>query len=258
MAPAALVLALLGTFMASALIGAVVVAAGGDVGNATGGALGIALNLVQDAAFIGAPLFLAASAIRGPVRPGDFGLRSTPWKSALGWAVLGAIAYYVFSGIWNTVAGPGHKQDDLFESLGVSRGALEVAVLGFLVCVIAPIAEEFLFRGFCFGALKPKLGVLGAAIAVGVTFGLIHIASTPPILLPTLAFLGFVLCLVRWKTGSLYPCIALHALNNSIAFGVLQDWDWQILALAAASFGLIALALAPFRDGALRRDLPAG
>jgi uncharacterized protein len=60
--------------------------------------------------------------------------------------------------------------------------------------------------------------------------------------------LGFVLCLVRWRTGSLYPCIGLHALNNSIAFGVLQDWDWQILPTAAGAFGLIALVLAPFRD----------
>ena len=32
------------------------------------------------------------------------------------------------------------------------------------------------------------------------------------------------------RRGSLYPCVAAHALNNSLAFGVSQDWGWEILA----------------------------
>ena len=43
------------------------------------------------------------------------------------------------------------------------------------------------------------------------------------------------------KTRSLYPSIVLHAINNSIAFGVTQDWDWQIPVLLAAALALIAL-----------------
>ena len=45
------------------------------------------------------------------------------------------------------------------------------------------------------------------------------------------------------KTRSLYPCIGTHALNNSLAFGASQDWDWQILPLLAGALGLIALIL---------------
>ena len=40
------------------------------------------------------------------------------------------------------------------------------------------------------------------------------------LLVPPLAGLGFMFCLVYERTGSLYPVIALHALNNAIAFGV--------------------------------------
>ena len=30
------------------------------------------------------------------------------------------------------------------------------------------------------------------------------------------------------RTGSLYPCIGLHCVNNSVAFSSTQDWTWQI------------------------------
>ena len=98
------------------------------------------------------------------------------------------------------------------------------------VCVIAPIAEEFFFRGFVFGALRRmhvviagrNIGVWIAAVITGILFGLAHTGSASPQYLVPLGFLGFVLCLVRWRTGSLYPCMALHSINNSLALGVNQ------------------------------------
>jgi membrane protease YdiL (CAAX protease family) len=57
-----------------------------------------------------------------------------------------------------------------------------------------------------------------------------------------LGIFGFVLCLLREKTGSLYPCIVLHCANNSLAFGVSQDWGWEIPVLFAVALSLIALA----------------
>ncbi len=66
-----------------------------------------------------------------------------------------------------------------------------------------------------------------------------------------LAFLGFGLCLLYRITGSLYPCIAAHSLNNSIAYGSLESWTFlQVIALIAGSLLLIgALALAGKRVG---------
>ena len=54
---------------------------------------------------------------------------------------------------------------------------------------------------------------------VGLLFGLAHFDSAQPEYLVPLGFLGFVLCIVRWRTGSLYPCMALHSINNCIALG---------------------------------------
>ena len=54
-------------------------------------------------------------------------------------------------------------------------------------------------------------------------------------------FFGFGLCLLYQRTGSLYPCIALHAINNCVAFGVTQDWTWEIPLLVVLAAGVIAL-----------------
>jgi membrane protease YdiL (CAAX protease family) len=116
--------------------------------------------------------------------------------------------------------------------------------VGLLVTVIAPIAEEFFFRGYFFTALRSWRGVWPAAIITGLVFGAIHTASAPAGYLVPLSVFGFVLCIIYWRTGSLYPCISLHALNNSLAFGVSQHWDWQIpLVMVGANLVIGAILL---------------
>ena len=121
--------------------------------------------------------------------------------------------------------------------------------------MIAPIAEEFFFRGFLFGVLRRmritvfgrEIGTWVAAIITGILFGLAHTGSASSQYLIPLGFLGFVLCLMRWRTGSLYPCMALHSFNNSLALGVNQlHWDaGQIIGLMLGSMLLIAAVTGP-------------
>jgi membrane protease YdiL (CAAX protease family) len=124
---------------------------------------------------------------------------------------------------------------------------------------MAPLAEEFFFRGFVFGALRRwhvnlrghDLGTWAAAVVTGLLFGLVHVGSTSVQYLPPLAFFGFVLCLVRWRTGSLYPCMALHSVNNSIALGVAQlHWNVaEVLALTAGALAVIGAVTLPLSRG---------
>jgi membrane protease YdiL (CAAX protease family) len=109
--------------------------------------------------------------------------------------------------------------------------------------VVAPICEELLFRGFIFSALRNWRGPWPAALITGVLFGAVHGLSAPAQDLLPLAFLGFVLCLIYQQTGSLYPCIVLHLLNNSIAFGADEHWGLRILELTAGSLATVALVL---------------
>ena len=82
--------------------------------------------------------------------------------------------------------------------------------------------EEFFFRGYFFTALRSWRGMWPAALITGLVFGAIHAGSSDPAFLVPLGLLGMGLCLLYVRTGSLYPCIAAHALNNSIAFGASQ------------------------------------
>jgi membrane protease YdiL (CAAX protease family) len=113
------------------------------------------------------------------------------------------------------------------------------------VTVVAPIAEEFLFRGYIFTALRGWAGVAGSALLTGALFGVIHFSpDRPAAYLVPLALFGVLLCLLYWKTGSLYPCIALHAINNALAFGNAESWEaWQMAALAAGALAVITLVL---------------
>jgi hypothetical protein len=89
-------------------------------------------------------------------------------------------------------------------------------------------------------------------VLTGILFGAAHLGSEPAPQLIQLAFLGFVLCLIRWRTRSLYPCMALHSFNNALALGVIQHWSvGAILALVAGAMLVVALLTGPM-SGARR------
>jgi hypothetical protein len=187
------------------------------------------------------PIFFAAMVARP--RPWQFGLRRTRLWPAAGWVAATYLAFLVFSAVFVTVFGV-DAEEDLPQDLGVEDSDVALVASALLICVMAPVAEEFLFRGFMFPALRRWRGTWPAAIIVGSLFGLIHVAGSPLEFIPLLMFFGIALCLLYARTKSLYPCIALHALNNSVAFSTSLDWSWQLaILLPAVAATLVLLAL---------------
>jgi uncharacterized protein len=212
-------------------------------------------TLILEGSLIGSALLFASFV--APPRRWQFGLRGTRLWPAVGWAALALFSFYVFAAIYSVVLHPDVKQQ-VTEELGADRGTLGLIVAGFMVIAVAPAAEEFFFRGFFYRALRSRFPVIAAAVIDGAVFGVIHFdfsGADALLILPPLAVLGFLFCLVYEKTGSLYPTIALHAINNSIAFAAQAHGG-----AVSAVFGPLVVAgcvLAPRLVPSRPRAIPA-
>jgi len=163
------------------------------------------------------------------------------------WPTLGEIGFGLAGGLFMLIAveaagaiqyigshiSPHEKQVDIAASL---HGPLLISIMAVFACVIAPVAEEFVFRGFLFNAIfrlsslirvkkgllfppAPVAGPLIAAILSGLIFALFH--GAPSAIFP-LACGGIVLALVYYRSGSLVSSMISHALFNAISLaGVL-------------------------------------
>lgn len=139
------------------------------------------------------------------------GLR--PFVSALGYWSLALVAI----GVWAlSVTALGFDQflfpDTAEESLTIAGGSIPIAIL--LVGIWGPIGEEVFFRGFLLRGLEHRFGIKLAILISSVVFGLVHVA--PGAIFPTF-FLGLAFAWIYVRTGSLWPSIFAHSVQNSLA-----------------------------------------
>lgn len=121
------------------------------------------------------------------------------------------------------------------------------------VVVIAPVAEELLFRGMLTEMLRRHAGAAGAVILSSAVFALMHLQ--PAVMID--AFLaGLALCYIYFLTRSIYACILLHMFNNAIAMSmqVLEYRDktlGEIVDSSSVYFILYAVSLVVVVAGAM-------
>lgn len=109
-----------------------------------------------------------------------------------------------------------------------------------LMLALTPgIVEEMAFRGLLLHGLHRRLRPLALILVVGIIFGLFHQALFR--IIPT-AYLGMVLTTVAVLSGSIFPCMLLHAGNNAFAFllyrsGIeIENWPPELLLLNVPVF----------------------
>ncbi|MDB5176910.1 MAG: rane protein of unknown function [Candidatus Saccharibacteria bacterium] len=89
-------------------------------------------------------------------------------------------------------------------------------ILAFMTLVVlAPLAEEILFRGYLYGKLKGHVPAIAAAIATSLLFGLAHGQWNVGI---DVFVLSLALCGLRSLTGSIWSGILVHMIKNGIAY----------------------------------------
>ncbi|MCH5280097.1 MAG: CPBP family intramembrane metalloprotease [Lachnospiraceae bacterium] len=83
------------------------------------------------------------------------------------------------------------------------------------VCIIAPIIEEILMRGFVLGGLKNTYGAITALLFSSLLFALLHFNMVQTLS----AFVcGVILGLLYIKTNSIFCCIIAHCGYNFISY----------------------------------------
>ncbi|MFZ0089120.1 MAG: CPBP family intramembrane glutamic endopeptidase [Solirubrobacteraceae bacterium] len=262
-APAAVVLGLMFGAVGSIVVD-VIAHVGGSSLSHPSPAANIIADIVFDLCFVGAALWLASW--RGHARAIEFGYWIPPlWKAVKAFG-LAALGYYGLTAVYSALLSL-HGTDKLPSELGATHSTAALIAAAVFVCAIAPMAEEFFFRGFIFNGLRNMHVRIGrvdaspwiAAVLTGILFGLAHTGSASSQYLVPLGFLGFVLCIVRWKTRSLYPCMALHSANNALALGINQlHWSAvAILGLIIASWVVIAAVTGPLALRAPRAAPPS-
>lgn len=201
-------------------------------------------TLAQGTVFVGTAVWFAGRVAKP--KAWHFGLRSTRFWPALGWAALGVFSFYLVSAIYAGLVHPDAEQD-VVESLGGDEGTIGLVVAGLMVIAVAPVVEEIFFRGFFYRALRSRFPIVVAALMDGLLFGVIHFnfdGADGLLILPPLALLGFIFCLVYEKTGSLYPVIGMHVFNNALAYAVQADDGWQV-SVVVGPLVLAACAVVP-------------
>ena len=218
----------------------------------------IGLTVGQNLALVVAAYFFAF--LGGRPTAADFGLRPARLWRSVRLLVAIWIGFFIASAIWAAALSL-DEQQTLPDELGAGDSLANALLVIVLVTVIAPIGEELFFRGFFFGALRNWRGPILAAVLSGGLFGLVHAGSSPIGYLAPLAFFGIGLCLLYELTGSLYPAIALHALNNSIALGANLDYSVGVIVAMMAGSTIAALLCAKLLArviGERRAGQPAG
>lgn len=88
----------------------------------------------------------------------------------------------------------------------------------FTLVVLAPLAEELLFRGYLYGKLRSAMPAWVAIVLTAGVFGYAH--GHWNVGIDTFA-LGLVLATLREYTGNIWASVLVHMLKNGLAFYLL-------------------------------------
>ncbi len=172
------------------------------------------------------PLMFLASLREQPDALGQIRWFTGAWWKQVGAGLMGYAAYVPFLGallmltIYIAPALPAEQTNPISERVSDTQTTLQWLWTFVQVAVLAPIIEEFVFRGALFKVLWQRTGQAWlSAFVSGYLFAVIHpqfLGGVFPITL-----LGAILALVYAHTRSLLPCILIHALNNGLITLVL-------------------------------------
>jgi membrane protease YdiL (CAAX protease family) len=162
---------------------------------------------------IGVPFVKFMAGRREPEPWAFLGFKPPGLRAVLTWCAA-LVAFVVMSDLITIALGR-----PIVPPFMVDAYASAQPILLFVAVVFAaPLFEEVFFRGFMTGALESSgVPVIAAAAVSSLGWAATHV-QYDLYNIATIFLMGLLLAAARVKTGSLIPCLAMHALANAIAF----------------------------------------
>lgn len=152
----------------------------------------------------------------------DLGMTRLPEWFDLLLAPAGFIIYILGSGLvmyaltqWVPGFDAGQHQNIGFSNL-IRQYELLLAFV--TLVIIAPLAEEILFRGYLYGKLRKSVPIWVAMLVTSALFGFLHGQWNVGI---DVFVLSLVMCTLREITGSIWAGVLVHMIKNGLAFFIL-------------------------------------
>jgi len=133
------------------------------------------------------------------------------------WFVIGVVILMYFAEIILGYLFPQSRETD-FERLLKAGPGVRILV-AFLAVFTAPLVEECVYRGMLFSGLRRGLREWPSILIVTALFAAVHLQQYWGAWagIAGIAVLSFTLTVIRAKTKSLAPCIAVHMVFNAVS-----------------------------------------
>ncbi len=151
------------------------------------------------------------------------GWRRFSWRQALIYLIIIAVLFLIGIGLLLALVAllvPGFNADQSQTNEFTSQTVAHPIITLLALVILPPIIEETVFRGFIFPAFAKKLGVIWGALISSVLFGFAHLQGNVSVYT---FVLGLLLCFMYVRLRSIFPGMALHMLNNYLAFIALSQ-----------------------------------
>lgn len=152
----------------------------------------------------------------------ELGVGKWPSFIDIGLAPIGYVVYIIFASILTNVMSlvfawfNAEQAQDVGFSYFLTTTDRILAM--FAIVFVAPIAEELIMRGWLYGKLRSKLGVVVSILITSFIFALLHGQWNVGV---SVFVLSIVLCALREITGTIWSGMLLHIISNGIAFYIV-------------------------------------
>ena len=172
--------------------------------------------------------FFAPSAILPRVRQGlALGGARAPWflAAGLGCMTVGLLPGWVAEQLLALEISQTYRLGDSLQLVGRMLSDTSDPgwwAMAFAVVIMAPLGEEMLFRGYLWRAAEKSLPMPVVFVVTSLFFAVYH---SSPVHVVAVLPIGLYLGWLRWMSGSIWPSMLGHFVNNALATALAVTAD---------------------------------